>query len=329
MTAEKMSESNARQAEIVAIIEAETSAFLNRDVEALCECWVQEPYLQHTTILPYAGMVQVNGIIGLRDHFLTHFRNEKPLAVDASSIVRKNWQFVVRENMAWVTFEQLGTSDAAAHMSGLQMHTRILEKVEGCWKIVSSTGVLSKLDFYDCAKIHVDGSAKILQTSKESQEVVALHPVLKISGGQLSATMQKDKIRLRNAIQRAQKDIESGNARLPIPLIFGEESESDSSLCWIAILDMKIIVLLDDIKLIETTIGTAGKIYGLSAMQMRVAVEIAKGEGLTSIANSMGVSSNTIRTHVKRMFERVGVNSQKALLNRLLSAQAPSIGLHY
>jgi len=54
-------------------------------------------------------------------------------------------------------------------------------------------------------------------------------------------------------------------------------------------------------------------------MQQRVAKEIARAEELTSIAKALGISTNTIRTHIKRMFERVGLNNQKALLNRLLS----------
>lgn len=325
--AEKQSvEPSAEQIEIMATIEAETAAYLNRDVDALCDCWVQDQYPQHTTILPYAGMVRANGIDGIRDHFLSHFRVYEPLEVGVEAIVRKNWQFVVRESLAWVTFEQVAASEAA-HMSGSQMHTRILEKVSGQWKLISSTGILSRLDFYESPKIHVDGSAKILYASKESHEVIALHPVLEVSGGRLSAVMEKDRATLRAAIQRAQTEIDNGRARLPDPLIFEEDSGAESSLCWIAILDMKIVVLLDDTRLIETTIETAGQIYGLSSMQKLVAVGIAKGEELGTIADTLEVSTNTVRTHVKRMFERVGVNNQKALVKRLLSAQSPAIGI--
>ena len=327
MAVEKRVEFSAEQAEIVALVEAETAAFLNRDVDALCDCGVQEPYLQHITILPYAGVVKVNGIDALRNHFLSHFRVNNPSEVEARAIVRENWQFVLRESMAWVTFVQLGTSDTAKHMSGSQMHTRILEKVAGRWRIMSSTGILSRLDHYDCPRINVDGSSKVLYASKESREIVARHQVLRITGGRLSATLQNDRTRLKDAIQRAQNDIEDGRARLPVPLIFGEESGADSSLCWVAILDMKIVVLLDDNDLIESTIETAGRIYGLSAMQKRVAEEIARGEDLTSIATTLQVSTNTVRTHVKRMFGRVGVNSQKALLKQLLSAQSPATKL--
>ncbi len=320
---------SAEQTDIMNTIEAETTAFLNRDIEALCDCWVQEPYLQHTTILPYCGVVQVNGFDALRNHFLSHFNAEAPVDLQPPSICRNNWQCIVRGNMAWVIFEQRGSEGAAGHMSGLQMHTRILEKVSGSWKLVASTGVLSRLDFYDCPKIHVDGTAKVVQIGDKSRKAVAAHPALKISGGVLAASTQQDTSKLRSAIKKAQNDIDAGHARLPVPLVFGETSEPSSACCWIAILDMKIVVLMDDIRLIESTIETAGKIYGLSSMQMRVAEEIAKGKNLSAIAETLEVSTNTIRTHIKRMFERVGVNNQKALLKRLLSAQAPAVGLHY
>lgn len=330
MPTDKMLALTSVQTNIVNVIEAETTAFMKHDIDALCNCWVQEPYLQHTTILPYCGVVQVNGIVGLRNHFLAHFKNNELPDIEAESIVRINWQFVVRENMAWVSFEQLGTElDPASHMSGTQKHTRVLEKISECWKLFSSTGVLSKLDFYDCPKIQVDGSATILQSSKESEEVVAQHSVLKISGGRLSANFPKDRTLLRNALQLAQRQIDEGRAHLPIPLVFGEETGFDSSLCWVAILDMKIVVLLNHSRLISTTIKIAGQIFGLSVMQIRVAEEIAKGKDLTAVSHSLGVSINTIRTHVKRMFDRVGVSSQKALLKQLLSAQAPSVGLYY
>jgi len=315
------------KAEILNVIEKETAAFLNRDIDALCDCWVQEPYIQHTTILPYAGMVRVHGITALRNHFLSHFKVYDPLEVEIDAITRNNWQFVVRENLAWVTFYQVVASDDAAHMSGSQMHTRILEKVLGQWKIVSSTGVLSRMDFYDCPKLHVDSSLNILSADKESREVVENHTVLNIVGERLTATIEEDATRLKEVVKNAQKDIDEGKARLPVPFIFEEESARGNSLCWIAILDMKIVILMNNSRLIDTAIDTAGQIYGLSAMQMLVAAEIARGEELSSIASTLEVSTNTVRTHVKRMFKRVGVNNQKSLLKDLLGAQSPAIGL--
>jgi DNA-binding CsgD family transcriptional regulator len=329
MNAAKLQACNDEQTEIMAVVEAETAAFLDRDIDALSDCWVQAPYIQHTTILPYCGVVQVNGIEALRKHFLAHFNNDESPAIGPGSIARKDWKFVVREGMAWVTFEQFASTSSATHMSGSQMHTRVLEKVSDTWRIISSTGVLSRVDFFDCPRIQVDGSAKILETGELSVEVLETHPVLKVCGDRLGTRNKGDAGKLKSLIQQAQKNIDSGIASLPVPIIFEGESSSDSSLCWIAILDMKIIVLLDDVRLIEANIKVAGEIYGLSATQMRVAEEIAKGKELTSIAKSLEISTNTVRTHVRRMFDRVGVNSQKELLKKLLSANPPSIGLHY
>lgn len=326
MNAEQVPDLSTEKVAITSTIVAETIAFLSRDVDAICDCWVHEPYIQHTTILPYAGVVQIHGIEGLRNHFLSHFRNYEPLEIEAEDIVRKNYQCTIRETMAWVTFEQCGASEAK-HMSGSQMHTRILEKIAGRWKLISSTGILSRHDFYDCAKILVDGSAKVLHINKASEDSVSAHPTLRISAGHLTATMPKDATRLRSVIQGAQQDINDGKARLPVPVIFEEVSGNDSSLCWVAILDLKIVVLLDDVRLINTTIENAGRIYGLTVMQMRVAEEIAKGQELTSIALTLNVSTNTVRTHVKRMFDRVGVSSQKGLLKKLLTAQSPSASM--
>lgn len=327
MALEKSIEPNPDEAAIVAVIEAETAAFLQRDIDALVDCWAKEPYVQHMTILPYVGMVKVEGFDKLRAHILTHFRVYDPPELAAEAVVRDNWQLIIRKNMAWATFDQVTASDEPMHMSGSQIHTRILEKTSGYWKLISSTGVLSRIDSYDGPILHVDASVKILHASKETQEVITRHPVLNISDGYLSAALEKDRITLRQAIQQAQREIDHGRARLPEPLVFEEETESDISLCWVAILDMKIVVLLKDVKVIDTKIETAAQIYGLSPMQTLVAAEIVKGKDLASISDTLEVSTNTVRTHVRRMFERVGVNNQKALLNRLLSAQSPAVGL--
>ena len=54
------------------------------------------------------------------------------------------------------------------------------------------------------------------------------------------------------------------------------------------------------------------------------AVLLALGHDPAAASEKLGVTVNTIRTHLKRMFDRTGTHSQSALVSTLLSAEAPT-----
>ena len=54
-----------------------------------------------------------------------------------------------------------------------------------------------------------------------------------------------------------------------------------------------------------------------------MAGHVADGLSLTQVADRMGITANTARTHLKRVFDKVGVRTQPALVRVLLSAAAP------
>lgn len=61
----------------------------------------------------------------------------------------------------------------------------------------------------------------------------------------------------------------------------------------------------------------AGSLYGLSASVAAVAAQLAVGRSPAAIAHKRGVSLGTIRTQVRRIYEKVGVTSQLELSARL------------
>jgi DNA-binding CsgD family transcriptional regulator len=87
---------------------------------------------------------------------------------------------------------------------------------------------------------------------------------------------------------------------------------------------MMIVILLHDDRLLGDAIARAGRVFGLTAAQIRVAEAIARGHDLSVTAKALQVRPNTVRTHVRRMFERTAVNSQAALVRRLLSVAPPT-----
>jgi DNA-binding CsgD family transcriptional regulator len=70
-------------------------------------------------------------------------------------------------------------------------------------------------------------------------------------------------------------------------------------------------------------LAQAALTYGLSPAQTQLAGLIAEGLSLTEIALRMGITANTARTHLNRVFDKIGVRTQPALVRVLLSTAAP------
>lgn len=60
--------------------------------------------------------------------------------------------------------------------------------------------------------------------------------------------------------------------------------------------------------------GPRSALPDLSARQREVLVGIARGRSYRQIAEELGVSPHTVKTHAERLYERLGVHSRPALL---------------
>ncbi|HEY5723765.1 MAG TPA: LuxR C-terminal-related transcriptional regulator [Allosphingosinicella sp.] len=60
-------------------------------------------------------------------------------------------------------------------------------------------------------------------------------------------------------------------------------------------------------------------VYSLTAAEGRVASLAVAGHGVDSVADSLGVSRNTAKYHLKTIFEKVGVTRQSQLVRRVLA----------
>jgi DNA-binding CsgD family transcriptional regulator len=65
------------------------------------------------------------------------------------------------------------------------------------------------------------------------------------------------------------------------------------------------------------TAVAAGSIYGLSVGEAAIAAQLAAGRSPAAIAHDRQVSLGTVRTQVRRIYDKVGVNSQLELAARL------------
>lgn len=60
--------------------------------------------------------------------------------------------------------------------------------------------------------------------------------------------------------------------------------------------------------------GSLAQQKGLSPRETDVLLLLARGYGSTHIANELGISENTVRTHVRHIYEKLGVGGREALI---------------
>jgi DNA-binding CsgD family transcriptional regulator len=82
-------------------------------------------------------------------------------------------------------------------------------------------------------------------------------------------------------------------------------------------------VILDDFRPLADRVEHAAQVFGLSPVQSRVALAVSDGKSLVEVAADFGISLNTARTHLRRIFEKTGVSNQPALVAALLSLTPP------
>ena len=65
--------------------------------------------------------------------------------------------------------------------------------------------------------------------------------------------------------------------------------------------------------------GLLALAYGLTGQEATVAAHLAEGMTTEAIADAMGVGDATVRSHLKRTFDKMGVNSRPELIHRVMS----------
>jgi DNA-binding CsgD family transcriptional regulator len=73
-----------------------------------------------------------------------------------------------------------------------------------------------------------------------------------------------------------------------------------------------------------SSIATGTPADGLTEAERRIAALVAQGHTNRQVATAMFVTENTVQTHIRHIFQKLGLRSRTQLAARLLSAQADS-----
>jgi DNA-binding CsgD family transcriptional regulator len=66
-------------------------------------------------------------------------------------------------------------------------------------------------------------------------------------------------------------------------------------------------------------------LYDLTPSEARVLLKIGEGQTVTAVALELAVSENTVKTHLARVFQKVGVNRQPDLVSIVAALRPPVV----
>jgi DNA-binding CsgD family transcriptional regulator len=83
------------------------------------------------------------------------------------------------------------------------------------------------------------------------------------------------------------------------------------------------VLVQDGSQLPEVAGEALAELYGLTPAELRVSMEVARGLNLKQIAEHLGLSENTIKTHLQHVFSKTGVTRQADLARLILQTSPP------
>jgi DNA-binding CsgD family transcriptional regulator len=310
--------------DIKAVIAGETRSFKNGDFEAWKSYWLKDERTHEVYVSEIAGLSVVRGWDNVCKHMQHVFEND----LRCLKIHYEQFNMAVHLDVdsAWATFDGTATNPDGSLTETYE--TRILHSTAEGWKIAYSNVVVKRGEVASGTTVAVDGQGKVIWATQEALQTLKTHPFFRISAGKLRADRRDwDKV-LQSALANASqyhghfeltRFVEENGGPFRCPVVLGENDEGCVAVVCLNVRDGATYLEFDLDAMVERRLTVAQAVFGLSDGQTRIARHIASGQGLKDAAEELSISVNTARTHLARLYEKTGVNSQTALVRLLLS----------
>src|SRR5215471_10577897 len=206
-----------------------------------------------------------------------------------------------------------------------RIHNRIAGLESG---LNAATGAL---DRFPTGVVAVDSDAKVILTNRAADAILKRGDGL-ISRGGLRAASRQETAELRIAIASVCSQWDSGTLKpepvvrvsrrsglkpfevLVCPLPSQSSLRKGKAAAALFITDPEEGPALDS--------RVLRQLFGLTPAEIRLCIALSKGKSVEEYAREAGISSNTARTHVKRIYSKTGVRRQSELVRLLLKSSA-------
>lgn len=251
-----------------------------------------------------------------------------PQDFDNRAIIRnENVQVQISGDMAWISYDQVAVDRPdGMHLPTLSHGLKIVQRYDGAWKLVCLADIAPGIGREDTPRIELDTDGKIVFVNELAKERLPDHAGLLISHDKLRARQRKYSANLQEAIESRRKDLATN---LPPGFLnglasvvqLGEDDNGHPVFCWVNAEQDRILITFDDTFMLREKLEIAAETFALTPAQVALSERLSSGHDLASAATDLGISVNTVRTQVRRMFEKTGMHSQAGLVSLLLSLQ--------
>ncbi len=179
--------------------------------------------------------------------------------------------------------------------------------------------------------IQLDRRGRILEANDLARALLARRDGLCDDGRMLSAGTRAEDAELQGLLERAlpaygaqgsggSMKITRGKAGTPLVLeIHPLRKTGADSRSWEV---GALVLIVDPIARPRVDPRLPAMVWGLTPTESRVAVALATGQTAAGVAGELGCAEGTVRTHVKRVYRKLGVRKQTELVRRVLSLEA-------
>lgn len=329
------------EAAILAVIHANRIAVWTQDFDAYEKCFVHAPYTARWNASSVSGILVRQGwdeIAGrVKEMFANYRIDGDPDAARANAYDTEVVDLNIRisGDIAWATFRQkypavsppAGGAPARAwyHAGASPSHEmRVFERRDGQWRIAFLCFLDPDTSRSYAPLLRLGPDGRVEWQSDAATAILADEDDLVVRNGRLRVRDAKTDERLQAAIAWAAKLAKPFiHPRGALPIVMHAGEGLPTKVWWVVVESGQILFSLGDPQQDVQRLEAAAVVYGLSSAQREVAGHILAGRSLAEAAAAMGITLNTARTHLDRMFVKTGVHTQAALVRALLSATAP------
>jgi DNA-binding CsgD family transcriptional regulator/PAS domain-containing protein len=183
------------------------------------------------------------------------------------------------------------------------------------------------LDRLDHGVLLIDASGHVLFANRAAEAIIALRDGLTVVRKGLRAARPADTTRLQTLVAETLRGGTGGTMRVTRPSLAEPflvlVAPALGNWQWsIGPTPAAAIFITAPDQAAAPDLQLLASAFDLTATEAKIAVSIAAGGGVPATARALRISPNTVHTHLRRIFRKLGVNDQAALVRVLMRAVA-------